>query len=86
MADLAAIEREWPLILAELALLDAEIVALAAGPALSPIDRRRVRRAQRRVLREAADVAGRTRDALPTSVADQLPAPIVATAAGRDVA
>ncbi|TDU87603.1 hypothetical protein EV138_1127 [Kribbella voronezhensis] len=48
--DLASIEREWPLIEAELALLDAEIAYITAGPAASALDRRRVRRAQRRVL------------------------------------
>jgi hypothetical protein len=49
-ADLADIEREWPLIEAELALLDAEIAALVAGGWATELDRRRVRRAQRRVL------------------------------------
>ncbi|GAA1566734.1 hypothetical protein GCM10009789_20290 [Kribbella sancticallisti] len=57
-AELAAIELEWPLIAAELDLLDAEISRITAGPAASPLDRRRIRRAQRRVLavsRELAD-------------------------------
>jgi hypothetical protein len=49
-ADLAAIEAEWPLIDAELALLDAEIRALAAAAGPSPLDWRRLRRSQRRVL------------------------------------
>ncbi|TDU89453.1 hypothetical protein EV138_3021 [Kribbella voronezhensis] len=49
-ADLAAIEREWPLIAAELDLLDAEISYINAGPSPSALDRRRVRRAERRVL------------------------------------
>jgi hypothetical protein len=49
-ADLADIEREWPLIEAEMELLDAEITALTAGGRVSELDRRRVRRAQRRVL------------------------------------
>jgi hypothetical protein len=52
--DLAAIEREWPLIEAELALLDAEIRELTAVGGPSPLDRRRVRRAEKRVMREAA--------------------------------
>jgi hypothetical protein len=49
-ADLAAIEAEWPLIAAELDLLDAQITELAAGPYMSDMDRRRVRRAEHRVL------------------------------------
>jgi hypothetical protein len=47
---LAAIEAEWPLIAAELALLDAQILALAATGGISQLDWRRLRRAQRRVL------------------------------------
>ena len=57
-ADLAAIDNEWPLIAAELDLLDAEIAFINAGPQASVLDRRRVRRAERRVLevgRERAD-------------------------------
>jgi len=57
--DLAAIEAEWPLIDAELALLDAEITMLYAadhgGP--SPLDWRRLRRAEARVTRTAADLS-----------------------------
>ncbi len=49
-ADLAAIEAEWPLVEAELGLLDAEIVALSAAGGPSPLDWRRLRRAERRVL------------------------------------
>ena len=60
-ADLAGIDAEWPLIDAELALLDAEITILYAddngGP--SPLDWRRLRRAEARVTRTAADLAGR---------------------------
>jgi hypothetical protein len=51
--DLAAIEREWPLIEAELALVDAEIRMLTAVGGPSPLDWRRLRRAEQRVLREA---------------------------------
>ncbi|KIR64260.1 hypothetical protein TK50_00625 [Micromonospora haikouensis] len=54
-ADLAAIEAEWPLIAAELDLLDAEISLINAadhgGP--SPLDWRRLRRAEARVTRTA---------------------------------
>ncbi|MEV4758945.1 DUF6284 family protein [Micromonospora sp. NPDC049559] len=55
--DLAAIEREWPLIEAELALLDAEIIALNAEHGPSLLDRRRIRQAERVVIREAAALA-----------------------------
>src|SRR5688500_10182213 len=50
--DLAAIEREESLIGAEMALLDAEIRALTAPGGPSPLDWRRLRRAEHRVLRE----------------------------------
>lgn len=53
-AELAAIEREWPLIEAELALLDAEIRVLTADGGPTVLDWRRLRRAEARVLREAA--------------------------------
>lgn len=60
-ADLAAIESEWPLIAAELDLLDAEITLLYAedrgGP--SEFDWRRKRRAEARVTRAAADLPTR---------------------------
>lgn len=52
-ADLAEIDQEWPLIAAEIDLLDAQI-AVILGPATpTDVTRQRVRRAQRRVLREA---------------------------------
>ncbi|GAA0469500.1 hypothetical protein Aca07nite_27760 [Actinoplanes capillaceus] len=57
--DLAAIEVEWPLIEAELLVVDAEIAEIYAadhgGP--SPLDRRRLRRAEARVIRVAAELA-----------------------------
>ena len=59
-ADLAAIEAEWPLIQAELDQLDAEIAELTAGPFMSELGRRRVRRAERRVLDSGRDLADRT--------------------------
>jgi len=49
-ADLAKIEAEWPVIEAELAVLDAEISVLTTPGGPSPLDRRRVRRARRRLL------------------------------------
>ncbi|MFJ8582642.1 DUF6284 family protein [Micromonospora sp. NPDC093277] len=63
-ADLAAIDREWPLIAAELDLLDAEITMLYAedhgGP--TELDWRRLRRAEARVTRAAVDLATDTTD------------------------
>jgi hypothetical protein len=49
-ADLNAIEAEWPLIDAELSLLDAEIRVLLAHGGPSPLDWRRLRRAERQVI------------------------------------
>ncbi|MFG1902153.1 DUF6284 family protein [Micromonospora carbonacea] len=58
---LTAIEAEWPLIEAELFVLDAEISLIIAedhgGP--SPLDWRRLRRAEARVTRVAAELAAR---------------------------
>jgi len=60
-ADLAAIEAEWPLIAAEIDVLDAEITLIYSadhgGP--SPMDWRRLRRAEARVTRVAAELAVR---------------------------
>ena len=62
-ADLAAIEAEWPVIEAELDVLAAEIrLVTATGPA--PLDWRRLRRAERRVL------AARLRAAEPPAAPD----------------
>jgi hypothetical protein len=58
-AVLAAIDAEWPLIEAEMDVLDAEITLLYAadrgGP--SPMDWRRLRRAEARVTRVAVELA-----------------------------
>jgi hypothetical protein len=56
--DLAAIEAEMPLIEAEIAVLDAEIRILTAVRPVA-LDWRRLRRAQQRVMREAAALASR---------------------------
>ena len=58
-AELAAIELEWPLIAAELDLLDAQISLINSGPEASVLDRRRVRRAERRVLEVGRELADR---------------------------
>ncbi len=59
--DLTAIDAEWPLIEAEIAVLDAEIALINAsdhgGP--SPLDWRRLRRAEARALAVAVELAAR---------------------------
>ena len=64
-AELAEIDREWPLIAAELDLLDAEIAALSAEGRASTLDRRRVRRAERRVLEVGRELAAEDATLLP---------------------
>ncbi|MGW1344254.1 DUF6284 family protein [Kribbella sp. NPDC002412] len=58
-ADLAGIEQEWPLIAAELDLLDAQIAFINAGPYASVLERRRIRRAEHRVLEIGRELADR---------------------------
>jgi hypothetical protein len=60
-ADLDAIEAEMPLIEAELDLLDAEISLICAADHGGPtaLDWRRMRRAEARVTRVAAELAAR---------------------------
>lgn len=53
-ADLAAIQREWPLIEAEMALVAAEIRVLTADPRPTVRHWHQLRTAERRVLREVA--------------------------------
>ena len=48
--ELAGVEAQLPLIAAELEVLDAQIHLLTVGGYASVLDRRRVRRAERRVL------------------------------------
>ncbi|GII26516.1 DUF6284 family protein [Planosporangium mesophilum] len=57
--ELAEIAREMPLIEAEVALVDAEIRMVTAESGPSALDWRRLRRAEARVLREAAALATR---------------------------
>ncbi|MFI7408583.1 DUF6284 family protein [Streptomyces sp. NPDC049627] len=57
-AELDAIEQEMPAILAEVDLLDAQIVTLDRIP--SELDARRIRRAHRRVLAARRALANRT--------------------------
>ncbi|MPY48922.1 DUF6284 family protein [Streptomyces acidicola] len=57
-AELDAIEQEMPAILAEVDLLDAQIMTLDRTP--TELDIRRIRRARRRVLAESLALVNRT--------------------------
>ncbi|MFI9805051.1 DUF6284 family protein [Streptomyces sp. NPDC052301] len=57
-AELHAVEQEMPLTLAEVDLLDAQIITLDRTP--SELDARRIRRARRRVLAARAALANHT--------------------------
>jgi hypothetical protein len=57
-AELDAIELESPLILAEVELLDAQIITLDRTP--NELDKRRIRRAGNRVLAMRRDLVNRT--------------------------
>ncbi|MFJ6704583.1 MULTISPECIES: DUF6284 family protein [unclassified Streptomyces] len=57
-AELDAIEREMPLILADVDLLDAYITTLDRAP--SELDKRRIRRARRRAVAARLELANRT--------------------------
>ncbi|WP_326605999.1 DUF6284 family protein [Streptomyces sp. NBC_01800] len=57
-AELDAIELESPLILAEVDLLDAQIITLDRTP--NEVDARRIRRARNRVLAARRDLVNRT--------------------------
>jgi hypothetical protein len=60
--DLQAIEDEWPVIVAELAVVDAEIAAARAGAEMTELDRRRSRRVTARLTRQI--VAGAAIDGM----------------------
>ncbi|MFF8474853.1 DUF6284 family protein [Streptomyces sp. NPDC015414] len=60
-AELDAIEREMPAILADVELLDAQIITLDRIP--TEMDARRIRRARRRVLAERRALANHAADA-----------------------
>lgn len=57
-AELDAIDRERPLILADVDLLDAQIMTIDRTP--TELDQQRIRRARRRVLAARRDLANRT--------------------------
>ncbi|MGA5351129.1 DUF6284 family protein [Streptomyces thermodiastaticus] len=57
-AELDAIEREMPVILADVDLLDAQIITLDRTP--SELDTQRIRRARRRLLAARRELANRT--------------------------
>ncbi|MFJ3831452.1 DUF6284 family protein [Streptomyces sp. NPDC090046] len=56
-AELDAIDREMPLVLAKVELLDAQIMTIDRAP--SEVDERRIRRARNRVLAARRDLANR---------------------------
>jgi hypothetical protein len=60
-AELDAIEQELPAILADVDLLDAQIITLDRIP--TELDARRIRRAHRKVLAERRALANRTTEA-----------------------
>ncbi|MFE2580372.1 DUF6284 family protein [Streptomyces sp. NPDC059378] len=62
-AELDAIEREMPLILADVDLIDAQIIAMDHAP--NDVDARRTRRALARVLAERANLSNRTAGTIP---------------------
>ncbi|MCD7440008.1 DUF6284 family protein [Streptomyces lincolnensis] len=66
-AELDAIEREMPLILAEVDLLDAQIIAMDRTP--NEVDARRIRRARNRVLTARRDLANHPAALLPGGAA-----------------
>jgi hypothetical protein len=71
--DIAAIEAEWPLIEAEMALVYAEIRLLTAVGGPSPLDWRRVRRAEQRVMREVLALAASEGAGAVAALASPLP-------------
>ncbi|MFJ3231265.1 DUF6284 family protein [Streptomyces sp. NPDC086787] len=67
-AELDAIEQEMPVIMADVDLLDAQIIALDRIP--TELDNRRIRRARNRALAARIDLANRTAAAtLPAGAA-----------------
>ncbi|MFH8690018.1 DUF6284 family protein [Streptomyces anulatus] len=65
-AELDAIDREMPAILADVVLLDAQIMTIDRTP--SELDERRIRRARRRVLAARRDLANLTAAATDATV------------------
>jgi hypothetical protein len=63
-AELDAIEQEMPVILADVDLLDAQIITLGRTP--TELDARRIRRARRRALAARVAYLNRTADASRT--------------------
>lgn len=62
-AELSAIESELPLILADVDLIDAQIIAM--DHTANEVDARRIRRALARVLAERTKLTNRTADTTP---------------------
>ncbi|MFE2304413.1 DUF6284 family protein [Streptomyces sp. NPDC059445] len=66
-AELDLIELEMPVILADVDLIDAQIIAMDHTP--NEVDTRRVRRALARALAERAKLTNRTAGTVPAGVA-----------------
>ncbi|MFF0734104.1 DUF6284 family protein [Streptomyces chartreusis] len=66
-AELDAIEQEMPVILADVELLDAQIVTLDRTP--TELDARRIRRARRRALATRVALINRTHESMPGGAA-----------------
>ncbi|WP_328871227.1 DUF6284 family protein [Streptomyces sp. NBC_00287] len=66
-AELDAIEREMPVILADVDLLDAHIATFDRTP--TELDARRIRRARRRALAARVALINRTNESLPGGAA-----------------
>ncbi|MEU3719300.1 DUF6284 family protein [Streptomyces californicus] len=65
-AELDAIELEMPAVLADVVLLDAQIMTIDRTP--TELDHQRIRRARRRVLAARRDLANRTAPATGATV------------------
>lgn len=65
-AELDAIDREMPVITADIELLDAQIITLDRIP--TEVDERRIRRARRRVLAARRELANRSADTATAGV------------------
>ena len=62
-AELGAIEQELPVILADVDLIDAQLITLDRTP--SELDAQRIRRAWRRLLTARRELANRTTEGMP---------------------
>ncbi|MFJ7075176.1 DUF6284 family protein [Streptomyces sp. NPDC098781] len=66
-AELAAVEQEMPVLLADVELLDAQIIIIDRTP--TELDARRIRRARRRALAARVALINRTNASMPGGAA-----------------